>query len=145
MREHAVGAVELDGIQLNVDVWQEHLVVTGAEVVGAYTAGPGRGLAAVTRNAHGSGTGWYVSTRPDAEGLRAVMQRVYADAGIVPLDLPRGVEAVTRRGESADYLVAINHSETTVEIPAEGTDLLTGDAVAGRLTLQGGGVAVVRA
>lgn len=145
MREQSVGAVELGGLPLSVDVWQEHLAVTAAEVVGTYTVGPGRGMAAVTRNEYGRGTGWYVSTRPDAEGLRAVMQRVYADAGIVPLDLPRGVEAVTRRGESADYLVAINHSETTVEIPAEGTDLLTGDAVAGRLTLQGGGVAVVRA
>lgn len=144
LRHGDVAGIAMSAERFAADVWQEDLVVTGAEVRGVYTDGPAEGRAAVTRHVHGEGVGWYISTRPDAEGLRAIMREVYADAGIVPPATPDGVETILRRGEAADYLVAINHGTDEVSLTTSGTDLLTQAEVRDTLVLQGGDVAVVR-
>jgi len=144
LREAATAAVEFDGATLAADVWQEDLTLAGAEVRGTYLEGPAAGSPAVTRHTHGAGTGWYVSTRPDAAGLAAIMSAVYADAGISPADLPAGVEVIRRRSGETEYVVAINHAAQAVSVPADGTDLLTGAPIRGMLELTGGGVAVIR-
>ncbi|MCR2816997.1 beta-galactosidase [Microbacterium jiangjiandongii] len=144
MREGATGAIDWNGTVVPVDVWQEDLVVTGAEVRATYVAGPAAGEPAVTRHAHGAGTGWYVSTRPDAAGLAAIMGAVYADAGLAPAQLPAGVEVIRRHGEHHDFVVAINHGPDAASIAADGVDLLTGDEIKGMLNLAGGTAAVIR-
>ncbi|WP_434810204.1 beta-galactosidase [Microbacterium sp. bgisy189] len=144
LREGDTGGVDFGGSTLTVDVWQEDLTLVGAETRGVYTDGPGTGGAAITRHRHGAGIGWYISTRPDADGLAAIMTEVYADAGIAPAELPTGVEAIRRRGVDADYLVAINHGTDAVSLPTSGVNLLTQDDIRGMLVLQPGDVAVVR-
>ena len=144
LREGATGAIDWNGTALTVDVWQEDLVLAGAAVRATYTAGPAAGEPAITRNEHGAGTGWYISTRPDAAGLQAIMAEVYADAGLQPAGLPAGVEVIRRRGEDAEYVVAVNHGSDAASIAADGVDLLTGTPISGMLELAGGTVAVVR-
>ena len=126
------------------DAWQEDIVLAGAEVVATYVDGPGAAKAAITRNRHGDGVGWYVSTRPDAAALGVLMSAVYADAGVTPAALPAGLEVVVRRGDGADYLFAINHRDDVAAIAAHGFDLLTGETVDGSLDVAGGGIAVIR-
>jgi len=126
------------------DVWQEDLALAGADVVAMYTDGPGLGGAAITRNAHGDGHGWYVSTRLGVEELAAVMRGVYADAGIA-IDPPaEGLEVVTRHGADGDFVFAINHSSHDARCAATGTDLLSGAPVDGHLDVPAGSVAVVQ-
>ncbi|WP_394554462.1 beta-galactosidase [Agromyces sp. MMS24-JH15] len=126
------------------DVWHEAIALEGAEVVARHLDGPGAGLPAVTRHAYGEGVGWYVATRLDAEGLRTVMDDVYADAGIAPTGHPDGLEVVTRRGDAADYVVAINHRDEPARLAASGLELLTGTEVVDAFDVAAGGVAVVR-
>ncbi|MFC0682667.1 beta-galactosidase [Lysobacter korlensis] len=130
--------------ELIADIWQEDLEATGAEVIATYLDGPGAGKPAITRSRHGSGLGWYVSTRVQNAGMRTLMDAVYADAGIVPSGLPEGFEVVTRRGTDADYIVAINHRDDAVSLPASGVELFTGADVPETLEVAPGGVAVVR-
>lgn len=144
LREGATCTVDFAGRPVTADVWQEDLVLSGADVRGVYVDGPAAGEPAITRNRHGAGTGWYISTRPDAEGLAAVMTEVYADAGVAPAGLPAGVEVVRRTSADADFLVAINHSAVTVSLSVSGVDLLTQTATDGMLELAGGDVAVIR-
>lgn len=144
LREGERSSVDFGGGMLAADVWHEGLVPTGAEVRGTYRDGPGAGGPAITRNRHGSGVAWYLSTRLDADGLAAVMTEVYRDAGVTPAGLPDGVEVVTRRGEHADYVIAINHRDTAVALPLTGTELFSGAEVDGPLHLAGGDVAVLR-
>lgn len=144
LREGEATSIDLDGASYTTDVWQEDLLVTTAGTRAIYTAGPATGQPAVTRNVHGSGTAWYVSTRPDNAGLQAIMAAVYADAGVAPAGHPGGVEAITRHGDGADYLVAINHGTETVSLHTSGLDLLTQEEIRGTLVLAGGDVAVVR-
>lgn len=148
LREDARHAVQWSGAAsattLPADAWQEDLVIASAEVKGTYVDGPGAGKPAITRNAYGAGHGWYISTRLDAAGLRAVMTDVYADAGVAPAARPEGLEVVVRRGHAADFAVAINHRDEPAAFAATGVELLSGAAVDGELVVPAGGVAVVR-
>ena len=144
LRENAAASVAFDGSTLAADVWQEHLALAGAEVMGTYLDGPGAGMPAITRNRHGDGVGWYVSTRLDASGLAQVMKSVYADAGITAADLPAGVEVIRRRGEEHDYVTVINHSDSVASVPVSGFDLVGQSEVSRGTPLAAGAVAIVR-
>ena len=144
MREGATSRVDLQGTELRADVWQEALLLEGAEAVATNLDDMGAGQPAITRNRHGKGTGWYVSTRLDAAALRTVLTAVYADAGLTLPGIPDGVEVVTRRTADTDYLVAINHGDTAARLAVTGHELLADTPVDGHLDLAGGAVAVVR-
>jgi beta-galactosidase len=137
-------SVDLDGTSVPTAAWSEHLVLDGAEVRGTYRGGPADGLPAITRHAHGEGTGWYVSTRLGVEALAPVLAAVYADAGIEPSGLPEGVEVVLRHGDAHDYLVAVNHRDEPVTLAVPGTELLHGTQAAEQHEIGAGAVAVLR-
>ncbi|MEU8349032.1 beta-galactosidase [Streptomyces sp. NPDC048845] len=136
------------GAELTGDVWSEIVVPRGAEPVWTYADGPAAGRPAVTRNRLGRGTAWYVSTRLSAGALAGPLAAACADAGLPARDeLPRDVEVVRRTGPAGDYLFVVNHTDTEAKVPlpgGAGTELLTGERVAGRLAVPAGGVAVVR-
>ncbi|MFF2488182.1 beta-galactosidase [Microbacterium sp. NPDC058062] len=141
---HTVGWTGSTAETLVADAWQEDLVLHGADVKATYADGPGAGKAAITRHAHGTGHGWYLSTRLDAASLGTVMSDVYADAGVAPSGHPEGLEVVIRRGDDADYAIAINHRDDDAPLAASGVELLTGADVDGEFVVPAGGVAVVR-
>ncbi|MFT4258989.1 MAG: beta-galactosidase [Microbacterium sp.] len=126
------------------DIWQEDIALSGAEVIANFAGGPGEGEPAITRHRHGAGTGWYVGTRLDGAGMKALFREVYADAGLEASGLPEGLEVITRRAGETRYLIAVNHREDAVALPAEGVDLLSGTPAEGSFTIAAGGVAVIR-
>jgi len=141
----ATERVELDLPGLTGDVWADDIALEGAAAVARYVDGPAAGQPAITRNSFGTGTAWYVSTRLSVEDLAMVLSSGYADAGIVPAELPEEVEVVRRHGAEVDYVVAINHSDAAMVLPFDGVDLLTGDiANPGVHTVPAGGASVLR-
>ena len=144
IRPEDTTAVDLDGTALPTDVWSEHLVLDGAQVRGTYRGGPADGGPAVTRHAHGAGTGWYVSTRLGVDALAPVLAAVYADAGVTPTTPADGVELMTRHGADHDYLVAVNHREDAATVQVAGTELLSDTVAEGSYRLAPGDVAVFR-
>ncbi|WP_066585769.1 beta-galactosidase [Cellulomonas timonensis] len=139
------GPLELVG-----DVWTDDVTLDGAEVVATYLDGPAAGGPALTRNTHGAGAGWYLSTRLDAEALAPVLAAVYRDAGITPAGLPEELEVVRRHGAGAEYVIAVNHGEAAATVPLGGAgqgladDLISGQRVEHAFTVAPGGVRVVR-
>jgi beta-galactosidase len=111
------------------DLWADHIVPEGAEVLAAYTGGPLSGLPAVTRHAFGAGTATYLGTRPDEHSMRDLVADTLRLAGVAPVvaGLPAGVEAV-RRGR---HLFLLNHNDHAVH--AAGTDLAPRDVAVLRL------------
>jgi beta-galactosidase len=120
-------------------VWSEVVTLRGAAPIWSYVDGPAAGLPAVTRQAFGRGSAWYVSTCLGEDGLDAVLLAAGAEAGISSRDLPRDVEVV-RRGP---YLFAINHGPRTELVPATGTELLTRESVTSHLALPPGAARVI--
>jgi beta-galactosidase len=117
-------------------LWTERLRTTTASVVATYEDGPMAGLPAITRNEYGAGTAWYVATKTDMSELLAEASGRMSDES--------DAEVVRRTGGGRSYLFVINHGTELVQHPARGEDLVTGEKVDGVLTVQGGGVAVVR-
>lgn len=144
LRAAQTAAVTTAAGTLNADHWQEALRLHGAEAIGTYQEGPAAGEAAITRHAHGKGTGWYISTRLDADGLNAVMQQVYADAGIQVSELPEDLEVMVRNGQDADFRIVVNHADQDAVLPVSGRNLLGGTADQDSFTIPAGGVAVIR-
>lgn len=144
LREGESHGLDWDGNDdVVIDVWQESIALAGADVVANFVSGPGEGEPAITRNVHGAGTSWYVGTRLNAAGMKALFHEVYADAGITASSHPEGLEVVTRRSPDAVYRVAINHRAEDVAIPATGVELLSGSRIDGFFTIPAGGVAVI--
>ncbi|MFD9000331.1 beta-galactosidase [Streptomyces sp. NPDC059582] len=128
-------------------LWSERVRPAGAETVTSYTDGPLSGVPAVTRHAYGTGSAWYLATRPDPDTLAALLDRIRAEAGVAPVrTAPPGVEVVRRRGADADYLFLIDHSGKGAEVTvADGAvELLTGKDLTASVTVPPGEVAVVR-
>ena len=128
------------------EVWSELMATDGAEAVVAYADGPLSGGPAITRNSHGEGTAWYVTTRLPAAALSGFLAQVTAAAGVVPVaDTVPGVEVVRRsNGAGASYLFAINHTGSAATVSGSGTDLLTGEDHVGQVAVAAGSVVVIR-
>jgi beta-galactosidase len=125
------------------DVWTEALELRGAKEVSGYVDGPLPGVPALTRNAVGEGTAWYLATRLRPPGTAALVRELCGAAGVAVHDRP-GVEVVRRHGERSTYLFVINHSGEEARVETTGTDLVTGQTCAGTARVPAGAVAVVR-
>lgn len=140
--ERVALASGLDGTE-----WTERLVLDGAESYDAYGAGTVAGLPAITRNRVGEGRVYYVSTVLDQRSRDRFFAERAADAGVtatVEGAAERGVEAVCRRGHDADYLFLLHHGADPAHFSGVGRELIGGTNLAHGLTLEPGGVAVIR-
>jgi beta-galactosidase len=130
-------------------VWSEEGDVDDdVEVVARVLAGPVPGQPAVTRRAlPGGGVAWYVATQLDDAAWDALLRRVLGEAGVQPAAaVPPGVEAVRRVSDDGarSYLFLLDHTGEEQRVPARGTELLTGTAVAGEVVVPARGAAVLR-
>ena len=135
------------------DLWTEKTHLAGAEAVAVYDDGALAGLPAITRRVVAGGEGadgragsaWYAAARLDDAGTAALVDALLADAEVhAEAEVPAGVEVVRRHGDDASFLFVINHTDAPAVVKVTGTDLLSGLAVSGELTVAAGGVAVVQ-
>jgi len=128
-------------------LWSERIRVTDAAVVDVFVDGPARGGPAVTRRAgrDGAGDAWYLGTLLDPRSARELLGRIVEEAGVgVDPSASPDVEVVRRTGDGRAYRFVINHGLEPVDVEARGFELVTGDAVAGLLTVPTGAVRVIR-
>ncbi|MDQ1545346.1 MAG: beta-galactosidase [Actinomycetota bacterium] len=125
--------------------WSERGTVSSARVLAEYASGPVQGSAAVTRNAFGKGSAYYVGTSLTTGGVSALFAQVAAEASITPfVSVPQDVEVVLRSNAGTSWAFVINHTSEDVALSLDGVDLLAGSPTGGSLTVDAGGVAVVR-
>ena len=127
-------------------VWAEDLQLTGAESLATYVDGPAPGVPAVTRHAVGRGSAWYAATRLDRDASDALVARLLEASGVEPLAGVRPGVEVTRRhaDDGRSWLFVVNHTDAGVDVEARGLDLVSGKSADGVVTVDAGGVAVVR-
>ncbi|WP_442577155.1 beta-galactosidase [Microbacterium sp. F51-2R] len=129
-------------------LWSERSHVTTAVAEASFTDGPSAGHPAITRNAWGAGSAWYLATLLAAPDYRALVVRLADEAGVRPAANVRGAddafEIVRRRGTDASYLFVVNHGSAPLHIDADGTELVTGAPVCGTAEVPGGAVRIIR-
>ena len=137
-----------DGTQARGEIWSERIELTGAEVVATFASSELSGHPAITRHSPGSGTAFYLGTRPDPKTMARVLQIACSTAGVESTaEVPQGVEALRRVARGRSFLFLLNHRDVSVDVPIReaGQDLLDGSAVnPGLLRLGPRGVAVIR-
>ncbi len=126
-------------------VWSEPVELRGATSVLDYTDGEVAGSPAVTRNDHGAGAAWYVSTVLAAETLRGLLRDVLDEAGVSPDPAAQpGLEVVRRRDDQHEWVFLLNHTDRAVEHHEAGHELVADRAVAGTTTIAPGGTQIIR-
>lgn len=132
------------GTPATVSVWTEEIVPEGARVHGTLAGGD----PVLTGNTVGAGSAWYLGAKLDADGMRVLVGRLLADAGVAPAvpGAPAGVQAVRRSNGNGDYLLLLNHAGAAADVPlpAPAVDVLTGEPVRERVHLPARGVSVLR-
>ena len=115
------GLVRWDGVDYPCTQWCDVLDATTAEPVAAYAHEFYAGTPAITRNAWGKGTAWYVGTTMGEALADKFVEEICQAAEVAPLmATPHGVEAVHRVKDGKTYLFLLNHNESEQEavIPA---------------------------
>ena len=126
--------------------WSERIELHGADALVRYTSGQAAGHPAITRNAVGLGSATYVSAELGEPEFCALLAGTLERAGVAA-DAPGaggGLEAVRRYAGNRTYLFLINHDQQPRETAAAGTDILTGEAYDGAVTLVPGAMLVLR-
>ena len=127
-----------DGTKATVKDYCELLKLTGAEALGTYESDFYAGMPAVTVHSYGKGKAYYLGTRMEEEDLIHFFAPIWAECGIQASELPEGVEYLTRTaddGSTFDFYVNYNATPVTVTLAKEGTDLLTGEFVNGKVEI----------
>ena len=125
--------------------WSERGAATTAEVLSTYSMGPTEGSPSITRNSFGAGAAYYVGTSLAAAGMTELVARLAAEASVAPAaPVPEDVEVVLRSNGTSSWAFVINHTADAVSLSIDGVNLLVDEPTAGSLTVDGGGVAVVR-
>ena len=102
----------------------------GAEALATYGEDFYAGTPAVTKNAYGKGTVYYVGTQPEAAALDKILDGVMSRAGVAPI-IPDAtvLEVDLRTIENREYWFILNLTGKPQEPPASfvgETDILTG-------------------
>lgn len=127
-----------DGNKAIVKDYCELIKLTGAEVLGTYESDFYAGMPAVTVHSYGNGKAYYIGTRMEEEDLIKFFTPIWSECGIKKKELPEGVEYLTRTAEDGstfDFYVNYNAMPATVQLSKDGTNLLNGEAVSGKVEI----------
>ena len=95
-------------------IFRDMAVPQGAQVLWRYADPFYRQYAAITRSDYGRGAAYYLATTPDRNTLDQVLAQAMARAGLERLELPEGVEAVTRGQGDRRVRILLNHNPVPV-------------------------------
>ena len=127
-----------DGNKALVKDYCEVIKLTGAEVLGTYESDFYAGMPAVTVHSYGKGKAYYIGTRMEETDLIKFFTPIWSECGIKEKELPEGVEYLTRTAEDGstfDFYVNYNATPATVQLAQNGTTLLNGEAVSGKVEI----------
>ena len=127
-----------DGNKAIVKDYCELIKLTGAEVLGTYESDFYAGMPAVTVHSYGNGKAYYIGTRMEEEDLIKFFTPIWSECGIKEKEFPEGVEYLTRTAEDGstfDFYVNYNAMPVTVQLSKDGTNLLNGEAVSGKVEI----------
>jgi beta-galactosidase len=137
-----------EGTQAHGEIWSESIELAGADSLATFSSSELAGRPAITTHRFGTGTVFYLGTRPDDGAMARVLQTACTRAGVEPsADAPDGVEVVRRESRGKSILFLLNHRDVATSVPIieAGTNLIDGNQIhPGLLHLEPRGVAIIR-
>ncbi|MCQ2461988.1 MAG: beta-galactosidase trimerization domain-containing protein [Clostridia bacterium] len=129
-----------DGTPFTGKMWHElYTSCDGAQELVSVTGGHSAvvGKAVVTKVKLGKGEIILLGSIPSEDDIKKLIGIAAADAGVIPFDISGSVIAVPRKGENYEGLILAEYKNQggTCILPRAMTDVLTGDALSGKITL----------
>lgn len=148
LRFEAGNELGLSGV-FKAHTYCERIHPETARTVAVYTDDFYAGEPAMTVNDYGKGKAWYLAARTENALLDAFYDKLSADLCLLrALDttLPEGVTAQLRTDGRDRFVFLMNFGEAaaTVALPETATDMLTGEALSGEISLAPYAVRVLR-
>lgn len=138
--------VTTEGRHVCCTSWSDLIDLEGAATVATFAHDFYAGRPAITRNAHGDGSAYYLGTNPDEAYLATLLAQICAEAQVrAPLEVPAEVEVIRRTSGSDGFLFLLNHGVEPAEVhlETERRDLLTGMHHTESITLPPHGVSIL--
>ncbi len=119
----------------------------GAEVKGVYTDDFYAGMPALTRNAFGKGSAWYVASRAEESFLEMLYRQLTAEAGLdLPCEQQKGILTSRRVKDGKTFFFLMNFAGCEAEaVLPEGVNLVSGTAVGGKCLMKVNEVKIIEA
>nr|WP_084225441.1 beta-galactosidase [Paenibacillus pectinilyticus] len=143
-------AIRMDGSETiyRGGTWFDVIEMRGAEAVATFTDDYFAGCPAVTSHVYGLGKAYYIGTEMDKELREEVLHLICRDAGLVQtldVEVPEGVEIVTRKQGDQAYMFVINHriEAAQVQLHSRFFDLLSEQELHEETKLEGNGVMIL--
>jgi beta-galactosidase len=108
------------------------------ELLGIRFAELGESTEDTVKHEYGRGVAYYLPSGREDQ-LPAIASR----AGVPPVPAKRGLDVRRRRTGATSWLFVVNHAAEPAELPARGTDLVTGRGIDGTLRLEPGRYAII--
>jgi len=141
-------ALDLPKTNYTCEHYFDQIHAEGADVLATYGKNWYAGRPCLTRNTVGKGAAYYIATCADGDFLADFYARLAAERGIAPLAAAADdVEVLAREADDRTLLFVINHSdgERTADLgDKSGSDVLTGEACSGTITLSPYAVSIIK-
>lgn len=125
--------------------WVEILQCKTAEAIAEYRDEAFTGKTAISRNAHGKGSVYYLGVYLPASVLREFVGALTPEFPVK--DIPEGVEVTLRRNGQKRLVFVINNTSErqSVALPGQFPELLSGETVGPKVAVAGNGVLILKA
>ncbi len=107
--------ISANGDEASAGIFRDMIVPLEAEVLYRYKDKFYSHYAAITHNCYKKGSVYYIGTTPDSDTLKKVIYAAIDEAGLERLNLPYGVEFVTRESKTRRVKILINHNDYKTE------------------------------
>jgi beta-galactosidase len=127
-------------------IWSDAIDLEGARAIARFGDDVFVDRPAITQNAFGRGTAYYIGTVPDSAAFDWLFDRACAQASVsAPMAAPPGVEVVVREDGTKRFTFVLNHGPASarVALPSPMRDAITGELHHGGVALDVHGVAVL--
>ena len=110
-----------------------------AETLATYNEKFYAGRTAIAKNKYGDGVVYYVGVMGSNELARDLLTDIVQENNIAHSPLPDGIFVSTRsdKDNSYTFYINVNREPTTVDLQEQGTDVIQGKEVSGKVTIDG--------
>lgn len=136
LEEGKPGKCEYNGKEYSVDCVCDIIHACGARILGEYRSDFYAGEPCLTENSYNNGKAYYAAFNNDGDFCDDFIGELLSKIGIEPDDgicVPKGL--VLRKRGSTVFLLNFTDTEKTVSLPDSYTDVISGKAVSGNVTV----------
>ena len=136
-----------EGVTAKTSVWQETIDIKDASSIALFSDTYRLGSAVMSAKKNGMGCAYYFGTVPDDASAKAFYSKVLKMCNVefAPMDLPSGVDVVTRKGDGKTYYFVFNSNDEKVNVNLHNTvkNYDSGDEIKNGLDIEAKGMRIV--